>query len=129
VLVVEDEEGVRKLTRSILESYGFHVLEAADATEAIHIAEGHVNNIKLLVTDVILPGMNGKTMAEGLQRLIPQLKVIFTSGYPADVISSRVFLDRGAGYLQKPFSPESLAQKIREVLAASSTSRSKVATA
>jgi PAS domain S-box-containing protein len=116
VLVVEDEEGVRKLTRSILESYGFYVLEAADATEAVRIGERCGSDIKLLVTDVILPGMNGKTMAEGLQRLIPQLKVIFTSGYPADVISSRGVLDRGTGYLQKPFSPESLARKIREIL-------------
>src|SRR6185369_15689465 len=75
VLVVEDEEGVRKLTRSILESYGFHVLEAADATEALRIGKRHCNDIKLLLTDVILPGMNGKIMAERLERLIPHLKV------------------------------------------------------
>jgi CheY-like chemotaxis protein len=116
VLVVEDEEGVRKLTRRILESYGFHVLEAADAAEALRIGELYYQDINVLLTDVILPGMNGKTVAERLQRLIPQLKVIFTSGYPAEVISSHGVLDEGAGYLRKPFSSESLARKLREIL-------------
>jgi CheY-like chemotaxis protein len=96
------------------------VLETADSADALRIAEHHSKEIQLLLTDVILPGMNGKTLAERLQRLIPDIKVIFTSGYPADVISQRGILERDVGYLPKPFSPESLAAKVREVLTASS---------
>jgi CheY-like chemotaxis protein len=120
VLVVEDEDGVRRLTAETLESYGYHVLEAANPAEALGIAEQHSDEIQLLLTDVILPGMNGKSLAERVQELIPDINVIFMSGYPADVISKRGIMEREVGYLSKPFSPESLAAKVREVLAASS---------
>ena len=121
VLVVEDKEEVRTLTRTVLESYGYHVLEAANAAEALRVGEQRSTEIHLLLTDVILPGTNGKILAERLQGLIPGLRVLFMSGYPADVISSRGVVEGDVSYLPKPFSPESLAAKVREVLAGASS--------
>ncbi len=123
VLVVEDQKEVRVLTRAILESYGYHVLEAANGDEAGRFARECAAKIDLLLTDVILPGMDGKTLSEHLRVLCPNLKVIFTSGYPADMISRRGVLEQDIAYLPKPFSPESLAAKVRDVLARRSTSR------
>ncbi len=123
VLVVEDQGEVRRLTRTILESYGYQVLEAANGAEALCFAEKHSGEIHLLLTDVILPGMNGRTLSEHLRVLRPNLKVIFTSGYPADVISRRGVLEQDVAYLPKPFSPESLAVKVREVLTGRYASR------
>lgn len=116
VLVVEDQEDVRRLIRTILESYGYHILEAKNGNEALHLTEGYSDEIHLLLTDVILPGMNGKTLAEHMRTLVPQLKVLFMSGYPEDVISRRGVLEQNVAYQPKPFSPESLAVKVREVL-------------
>jgi two-component system, cell cycle sensor histidine kinase and response regulator CckA len=122
VLVVEDQGEVRSLTRTILESSGYHVLEAASGDEAFRFAKDYSGEIHLLLTDVILPGMNGKTLSEQLRVLRPNLKVIFTSGYPEDVISRHGVLEHDVAYLPKPFSPESLAVKVREVLAGRSAS-------
>jgi PAS domain S-box-containing protein len=116
VLVVEDQEDVRRLIRTILESYGYHILEAKNGNEAVRLAKEYSSEIHLLLTDVILPGMNGKTLSEHMRSLLPKLKVLFTSGYPEDVISRRGVLEQDVAYLPKPFSPESLAVKIREVL-------------
>jgi PAS domain S-box-containing protein len=116
VLLVEDHDEVRKLTRTILEAYGYYVLEAANGSEALVVEKGHASEIDLLLTDVILPGMNGKSLSERLQVLRPKLKVLFTSGYPAEVIARRGVLERDVAYLPKPFSPEALASKVREVL-------------
>jgi PAS domain S-box-containing protein len=122
VLVVEDQEEVRRLIRTILESYGYNVLEAENGTEALRLAEEHSTEIELLLTDVILPGMNGRTLSERIRVLVPKLKVMFTSGYPEDVISRRGVLQQDVAYLPKPFGPESLAIKVREVLGGRSTS-------
>jgi PAS domain S-box-containing protein len=116
VLVVEDQEDVRRLTRTILESYGYHVIEAADAEEALSVEKKHPGEIDVLVTDVILPGMNGKALSEHLRVVRPKLRVIFMSGYPKDVISSRGIVERDVAYLLKPFSPDSLAAKVHDVL-------------
>lgn len=116
VLVVEDQEDVRKLIRTILESYGYGVLEAENGIEALRLTEEHPGEIQLLLTDVILPGMNGKTLSEQVRVLLPKLKVIFMSGYPEEVISRRGVLEQDVAYLPKPFSPEFLAIKVREVL-------------
>jgi two-component system cell cycle sensor histidine kinase/response regulator CckA len=116
VLVVEDEEEVRRLIRTILESYGYHVLEAENGAEALRLGEEHPSEIHLLLTDVILPGINGKTLYEHLRVLVPKLKVLFMSGYPENVISRRGVLEYDVAYLPKPFSPESLAVKVRDVL-------------
>jgi two-component system cell cycle sensor histidine kinase/response regulator CckA len=116
VLVVEDQEDVRRVIRTILESYGYHVVEAKDGAEALRLTEEHPTEIHLLLTDVILPGMNGKALSEHMRVLLPKLRVIFMSGYPEDVISRRGVLEQDVPYLPKPFSPESLAIKVREVL-------------
>jgi PAS domain S-box-containing protein len=116
VLVVEDNEAVRRLTQTILKAYGYHVLEAANSTEAFALEKEHSGAIHLLLTDVILPGMNGMALSERLRALRPKLKVLFTSGYTADVIARRGVLQRDVAYLQKPFGPESLVAKVREVL-------------
>jgi CheY-like chemotaxis protein len=124
VLVVEDQGEVRRLTRTILESYGYHVIEAADAKEALSVEKKHSGEIDVLVADVILPGMNGKALYEHLRVVRPKLRVIFMSGYPKDVISSRGIVERDVEYLLKPLSPDSLARKVRDVLEGSQGSRS-----
>jgi CheY-like chemotaxis protein len=116
VLVVEDQEEVRRLTRAILESYGYHVIEAANGDEALSIGRRHPGEINVLVTDVILPGMNGKALSERLRLVRPKLKVIFMSGYPDEVICPRGIVGSSVAYLPKPFSPYSLAAKVRDVL-------------
>ena len=116
VLVVEDNDAVRRLTKTILKAYGYQVLEAANSTEAFALEKEHSDEIHLLLTDVILPGMNGMALSEQLRALRPKLKVLFTSGYTADVIARRGVLQRDVAYLQKPFGPDSLAAKVREVL-------------
>jgi len=115
ILVVEDQEQVRKLTTAILASQGYRVLQAASGNEAI-AAASQEDVIHLLFTDVVLPGMDGKLLAQRIQELRPQVRVLFTSGYSADVIADRGVLDPGVAYLPKPFSPNSLAVKVREVL-------------
>jgi nitrogen-specific signal transduction histidine kinase/CheY-like chemotaxis protein len=109
VLVVEDNEAVRRLTKTILTAYGYQVLEAANSTEAFAREKEHSGEIHLLLTDVILPGMNGKALSERLRTLRPKLKVLFTSGYTAEVIARRGVLQRDVAYLPKPFGPDSLA--------------------
>jgi DNA-binding response OmpR family regulator len=116
VLVVEDAEGVRRLTRTVLESYGYHVIEAANGEEALSAEKRHPGEINILVTDVILPGMNGKALSEHLRVRRPKLKVIFMSGYPDEVISPRGIVERGVAYLSKPFSPDFLVARVRDVL-------------
>jgi two-component system cell cycle sensor histidine kinase/response regulator CckA len=116
VLVVEDEQEVRRLTRTILESYGYQVIEAANGEEALGVEKEHPGEIDVLLTDVILPGMNGKVLSEHLRVRFPKLKVIFMSGYPDEVISPRGIVGPDVAYLPKPFSAESLAAKVRGVL-------------
>ncbi len=116
ILVVEDHEDVRTLTVKILNSYGYHVIEASNGAEALAAARNHVGPIHLLLTDVVMPGMNGKELSDRLRQLQPDLKVLFTSGYTADVIARRGVLEENVAYLPKPFSPERLAAKVREAL-------------
>ena len=123
VLVVEDNGEVRRLTKALLEALGYHVIEAANSSEAFALEKEYSAEIHLLLTDVILPGMNGKTLSDQLRALRPKLKVLFTSGYTADVISGRGVLAPGMAYLPKPFTAESLAAKVREVLLEPAMSR------
>ncbi len=116
VLVVEDQDDVRTLTIAILTNYGYRVFEAANGTEALRIAGEHGDEIDLLLTDVILPGINGREVAERVRAMSPRIKVLFTSGYTADVIATRGALGQEVAYLPKPFTAESLGAKIREVL-------------
>jgi len=122
ILLVEDQDAVRRLTKSILMAYGYQILEAPNANEALSIGEKYSGEIDLLLTDVVLPGINGKELGERLKKLRPKVKVLFTSGYPSDVIANRGVLDVGMAYIAKPFSPDMLAAKVREVLTEPATS-------
>ena len=123
VLVVEDQEDVRRLIRGILEAHGYHVLEAANGPAALVLAGEHTaEEIHLLLTDVVMPRMNGKDLFEKLRVLRPQSKVLFMSGYTADVVLRRGVREQDVAYLPKPFSPDSLAAKVREVLTGPPTS-------
>lgn len=123
ILLVEDDADVRRLTRVFLESGGYRVIESASSAEALASEAVQSGWIHLLVTDVVLPGGNGKALAEQLRLLHPNLKVLFMSGYTADIVSSRGVLEADTGYLAKPFTRESLLAKVREVLATPSAER------
>ena len=116
ILLVEDEEMLRKLGRQTLKGHGYHVLEAANGDEAIAIAAKHEGPIDLLLTDVIMPGMNGREVATCLLEKRPSLRVLFMSGYTDDAIVHQGVLDESANFIQKPFSPDGLARRVREVL-------------
>jgi hypothetical protein len=118
ILVVEDEQGVRELTTKILRRLGYDVLAAAGGAEALEIAQAHAGDIALAVTDVVMPNMSGARLAAELRRTHPDIKVIFISGYTENAISQHGVLDEGVAFLAKPFSRESLARKLREVLGA-----------
>src|SRR5260370_1844327 len=116
ILVGEDHEGVRSLIVGTLELCGFQVLQAAYGLEALLQAKQHAGTIDLLLTDVIMPGMNGKEMADQMAASPPAIKVLFISGYSGDVIAHHGVLDAGVAYLPKPFTPDTLADKVREML-------------
>lgn len=116
VLLVEDDGSILKLGRTILESLGYTVLTAATPGEAMHLAKKHAGEIHLLVTDVVMPEMNGRDLANQLQSLCPDLKVLFMSGYTANVIAHRGVLEEGVCFMPKPFSQKDLAVKVREAL-------------
>jgi two-component system cell cycle sensor histidine kinase/response regulator CckA len=116
ILVVEDEEEVRKLAVEILRRQKYKVLEAAQGEEALLICEKHAGRIHLLLTDVVMPGLSGPDLARRMKYAHPEMKVIFMSGYSDKSIFQRGILDPETGLLQKPFSLESLTGKVREVL-------------
>ncbi len=116
VLLVEDEDAVRALARHVLRSCGYTVLEAANGKEAVHFAQSHAGPVDLLVSDVVMPHLGGRQLAERLRALRPTLKVLFTSGYTDDAIVRHGVLEAEFAFLQKPFTPSALAQKVREVL-------------
>ncbi len=116
VLVVEDEQEVRGFAVSALATFGYRVLEASGGAEAVALASRHPGPIDLLVTDVVMPGMNGRELADRLVALRPELRVLYTSGYTDDVITQRGVLHGDMAYLAKPYTAGSLASKIREVL-------------
>jgi two-component system, cell cycle sensor histidine kinase and response regulator CckA len=116
VLLVEDAAPVRAVARQVLERQGYTVLEAPNGEAALRIAEEHPGPVQLLVTDVVMPGLSGRQLADRLARLRPELKVLFTSGYTDDSIVRHGILEAEIAYLQKPFTPDALARKVREVL-------------
>jgi len=115
ILVVEDQEDVRRLTVAVLEHYGYKVLSAAGGEEALALAKEFAGVIDLLVTDVVMPGMSGRELAKQLKAQLG-LRVLFMSGYTDKAIAHRGILDTGLEYIQKPFTPESLAHKVRAIL-------------
>ena len=117
ILLTEDEQSVRELAARILRDRGYQVYEAPDGREALAIAQRHPERkIHLLLTDVVMPGMSGKELADRLKLSIPDIKVLFISGYTDNAIVHHGVLDKGVNFIQKPFTPESLARKLREVL-------------
>ena len=116
VLIVEDELAILNMTTLILTGQGYTVLQANSPAEAIRLAQEHQGEIRLLITDVIMPKMNGKELASSLLSLQPQLKCLFMSGYTANAIAHHGVLDDGLCFIQKPFSLPDLATKVRQVL-------------
>jgi PAS domain S-box-containing protein len=116
VLLVEDADALRKLTHMLLEQHGYRVLAAANGAEALLKTQEKPERINLLLTDVIMPGLNGRALAERLGSLQPGLKVLYMSGYTDDAIVNHGVLESGTYLLHKPFSEESLIRKVREVL-------------
>jgi CheY-like chemotaxis protein len=116
ILIVEDQEAVRSFTKVALEAYGYQVIEASTGRMALAVAKRYIGEIHLLLTDVVLPGMNGKLLSDKLKQVRPNLKVLFTSGYTADTIAHRGVLEHGVSYIPKPFGPNEVAAKIRALL-------------
>ncbi len=116
ILLVEDEEIVRRMARMILETHGYTVLEAADVKDALRLCFENVNKIDLLLTDVIMPGMSGRMLTERVSAFCPNLPVVYMSGYTDDAIVRHGILEEDIFFLQKPFTRDSLLNKVREAL-------------
>jgi two-component system cell cycle sensor histidine kinase/response regulator CckA len=116
ILLVEDEPALRAIARRALERRGFRVLEASDGEMALTMAAAHPERIDLLLTDVVMPHLSGRDVADVLTGMRPGLKVLYMSGYTDDAIVHHGVLDPSLAFLQKPFTPNLLTQKVREVL-------------
>ena len=116
ILLVEDEDGVRTLASKILENTGYRVIAAANGDQALRMLDGMQDPLHLLLTDVIMPGMSGAKLAEEALAARPDLKVLFVSGHSDDVLTHHGELDPETNFLEKPFTPDGLANKVREVL-------------
>jgi CheY-like chemotaxis protein len=116
IMLVEDEEGVRKFIRTMLEKQGYTILEAASPDEALSLASETATPIDLMLTDVIMPRMNGAELAGRISHMRPGVKVLFMSGYSDRTVGLHDHLDEGAEFIQKPFTPHSLAKKLRGLL-------------
>jgi two-component system cell cycle sensor histidine kinase/response regulator CckA len=116
ILLVEDEPGLLSLASQILTRFGYSVLTASTPGEAMQVAQEHADQIHLLITDVVMPEMNGKQMERSLRPFCPGIKCLFMSGYTGDIITHHGLLDNGVHFIQKPFSMQSLGAKVREML-------------
>jgi CheY-like chemotaxis protein len=116
ILLVEDEDAVRNLTRRLLENGGYTVLPAGDAESALEIARRHAGRLDMLLTDVVMPGLSGPELARRLMPSWPGLRVLYVSGYPDEAMASQGLLEPDSSFLQKPFTPETLARRVREIL-------------
>jgi CheY-like chemotaxis protein len=116
VLLVEDDVAVRELSREILEMHGYEVIEADNGQAALKICEDCGAELDLVVTDLIMPQMGGRDLALRIAPMLPEVKLLFLSGYTDDVLLNQGQLDPGSFFLQKPFTPAALARKVREVL-------------
>ena len=114
--MVEDDERVRTLARKALEQAGYRVLVAAGGKEALAAAEGHDGPIDLLMTDVVMPEMSGRTLTRRLTQRHPDLKVLYMSGYSDEDIAQHGVFEAGIAFIKKPFTPSVLTKKLREVL-------------
>jgi two-component system cell cycle sensor histidine kinase/response regulator CckA len=116
ILLVEDEPMVRSVARQILHRLGYNVLEATDQHQALQIAEHYPSPIHLLITDIVMPGMNGRELAERMQLIRADMKVLFMSGHTEDAVVRHGVSVQAKAFLQKPFSADTLARKTQEVL-------------
>jgi CheY-like chemotaxis protein len=116
VLVVEDEEAVRNLARRILSAAGYTVLTAANGGEALLLCERRGRDVDLLLTDVVMPGLDGRALAERLAPLCPGTRVLYMSGYTDDVIAHRGVIDAGTHFIAKPFTVDGLTRAVRSAL-------------
>jgi DNA-binding NtrC family response regulator len=116
ILLIEDEASVRSLVRGVLEGRGYTVLEASRAEEAMIFCQQHAGPIDLLLTDVVMPQTSGPALAEKLKALRPTMKVLYMSGYTDHAVFRNGALQGGMSFIQKPFTPQGLAQKVRRIL-------------
>ncbi len=116
ILIVEDDDSVRKLARNSLKKNGYRVLEAENGENALRVSEAHDGSIDLILTDVVMPKMSGKELAGMVKKIHPRVKVIFMSGYTSNAIVDHGILTRGVEFIEKPFTPKNLASKVRAVL-------------
>ena len=116
ILLAEDEEAVRNLMRRVLEAHGYTLLVAADGQEALRLADGHKGPIHLLLTDIVMPNLGGRQLAERVVSARHATKVLYLSGYTDDAIVHHGVLEPGIAFLEKPFTPQGLARKVRELL-------------
>jgi CheY-like chemotaxis protein len=116
VLLAEDDGAVRKITKQVLEEFGYKVIEAVDGEDAACKVRKHGEQIQLLITDVIMPRKNGKESYDEIKSIMPGIKVLFTSGYPNDHIHKKGILDEDLNFLFKPAPPAVLLSKVRHVL-------------
>ena len=116
VLVVEDEPVVRRLARTALEESGYHVMEAEDGAEALALLAGANGKIDLVLSDVVMPRMGGKALDEAIRRLRPSLPLLLMSGHPGEEVAEHGRLNHTSSFIQKPFSPPELAQRVRAML-------------
>ncbi len=118
VLVAEDEEGVRRVVRTVLQAQGYTVIEARNGAEALAAAEAHPDAIDLLLTDVVMPDLGGRALADRVKAVRPGIYVLYMSGYADDALTRRGVSEDGDPFLQKPFTPQALTRKVRSVLGA-----------
>jgi CheY-like chemotaxis protein len=116
ILIVEDDEEVRNLAARVLKAQGYIVLDGSYGDEALNVCRKHKGPIHLLVTDVVMPGMDGRALSERLSHLHPEMKVLYMSGYTEDAIIHHGVMGKGMNYIQKPFTVNGLTRKVREVL-------------
>ncbi len=116
VLLAEDEDAIREFIKKLLEEYGYKVITAVDGQTAINEFKAHKDKIHLVLLDVIMPNRNGREAYDEIKKIRPDIKVLFMSGYPADIIHKHEIVEKGFAYIEKPASPTKLLKKIREVL-------------
>jgi PAS domain S-box-containing protein len=123
ILLAEDEDTLRALTRHLLELYGYRVLEACDGNQALKLSDQTADEIHLLLTDVVMPGLSGRALADQLKQKRPDVKIAYMSGYTGQRVGEKEILEPGSVFLQKPFTREGLARKVREALDVGSMAR------
>jgi two-component system cell cycle sensor histidine kinase/response regulator CckA len=117
LLVVDDEEMVRRLAARMLAALGYHVIEARDGHEAVTVLQRDANRIRGVLTDIAMPGLGGRQLGETITRCWPQVRVLYMSGFPAQRVLAEGAIDATKPFMQKPFTEEQLGRKIRELLA------------